>query len=130
MTTTQRWIRFAAVGVLGMALQLAIIGVLANRWNVDYLVATGVGVLAAIVHNFAWHRRWTWSDRRDSRGIVGTFAAFSAATGAVSLAGNLVVMRILVGGLHVPTIAANLAAIAVCAAANYIVADRRVFATG
>jgi putative flippase GtrA len=129
MTPRERWIRFATVGTLGVAIQLAAVGLLADRWHVGYLRATAIGVLAAIAHNFAWHRCWTWRDRPDSRGLVVTFFAFSAANGLVSLAGNLLVMRVLVGTLHTPAIAANLAAIATCAVVNYLVADRAVFST-
>ncbi len=30
-----------------------------------YLVATALAVEMAVLHNFFWHRRWTWADRRD-----------------------------------------------------------------
>lgn len=130
MMPRRRWIRFATVGTLGVAVQLGVVGLLADRWHVDYLWATGLGVFAAVAHNFAWHRCWTWSDRPDSRGVALTFLAFGAANGLVSLAGNLLVMRVLVGTLHAPAIAANMVAITTCAVVNYLVADRAVFQTG
>ena len=36
---------------------------LANVPGVHYLVATAIGVEAAILTNFLWHDRWTWRDR-------------------------------------------------------------------
>ena len=32
--------------------------------RLHYLVATAIAVEAAVLHNFCWHQRWTWRDRR------------------------------------------------------------------
>jgi len=127
VTGQTRWIRFATVGLVGIAVQVTVLGLLVDRWRVDYQWATAFGVLAAVAHNFLWHRRWTWRDRPESRSVVTTFITFAAGNGLVSLVGNLVVMRALVGWLHTPAVAANLAAIAICALANYVLADKAVF---
>lgn len=127
MTWRTRALRFATVGAIGVVVQLTTVALLADRWGVDYRPATVAGVLLAVAHNFAWHRRWTWRDRADARGIVATFAAFAGANGLVSIAGNVLVVQALVSTLHAPLIAANLVAIVACAIANYIVADRAVF---
>ena len=49
-----------------------------------------------MLHNFVWHERWTWADRRFG-GFAGpqTFARlvrFNVATGLISIVGNLVLM--------------------------------------
>jgi putative flippase GtrA len=138
--------RFSGVSALGVGVQISVIAMLASAWHVDYRAATLAGVAAAIVHNFLWHRRWTWGDRRgavaaprdDMRvrrattrvaptGPAATFARFVAANGVVSLGGNAAVMIVLVGGAHVPVVPANVAAIALCGIANFWLADRLVF---
>jgi putative flippase GtrA len=133
--------RFCGVGALGIGVQIAVITWLANAWHVDYRVATLAGVAAAIVHNFLWHRHWTWGDvraategrpytddgRRAAGGTAATFGRFVAANGVVSLGGNAAVMIVLVGGGHVPVVPANVAAIALCGIANFWLADRLVF---
>jgi hypothetical protein len=58
--------------------------------------ATAVAVAGAVIHNFAWHRRWTWRDRAHDR-VVTAFVRFALANGAVSLAGNIMAMALLVG---------------------------------
>jgi putative flippase GtrA len=68
MTSGLRWMRFSGVGALGMGVQIAVIAWLANAWHVDYRAATLAGVAAAIVHNFLWHRHWTWGDVRAATG--------------------------------------------------------------
>ncbi|HKM85512.1 MAG TPA: GtrA family protein [Terriglobales bacterium] len=52
---------------------------------------------------------------------------FNASNGAVSIAGNLVLMRLLVGELKVNYVASNLIAIVVCSLVNFLLGDRFVF---
>jgi putative flippase GtrA len=125
MTMWRRWLRFNGVGGLGIGVQLAVIAALAHFWRVDYRAATSAGVAAAIVHNFLWHRVWTWPDRHE-RGI-GAFARFVAANGVVSLGGNMLVTTALVSGAHLAVVPANVGAIALCALVNFWLADRAVF---
>jgi hypothetical protein len=62
-------------------------------WN--YLVSTAAAVEAAVLHNFAWHQRWTWRDRRPASAheTLGRLLRFHALNGAVSLAGNVRLRR-------------------------------------
>ena len=48
---------------------------------------------------------------------------FAGANGAVSLAGSLLLMPFLLGPAHLPLMSANLAAIAACGLANYVLGD-------
>ena len=121
----ERALKFTAVGALGVALQLGILQLLAAL-SVPYLFATGLAVASAVVHNFAWHRRWTWRDRPDDR-LLAAFARFALANGLVSLAGNVVAMALLVGLLDLPLVIANGIAIGACGIGNYYLADRLVF---
>lgn len=123
-----RWLRFNGVGAMGMGVQVGTIALLTGTCRADYRVATAAGVAAAVLHNYAWHRRWTWADREGAdRRPYATLARFAVTNGAVSLVGNLAVMTMLVGGAGVPPVPANLVAIAVCSLVNYWLADRIVF---
>jgi putative flippase GtrA len=126
MTRRGRFVAFNAVGTLGVAVQLGCFSLLTRVAHVPYLIATPVAVASAVVHNFAWHRWWTWRDREG--GLVSTFARFTLANGAVSLAGNLGVMATLVSGAHANPIAANGVAIVVCGLMNFWLGDAVVFA--
>jgi putative flippase GtrA len=122
-----RFARFNAVGVLGFAVQLVVLALLL-RGGVHYLAGTAIAVEAALLHNFAWHERWTWSDRPSTgRARALRLARFHALNGTVSLVGNLLMMAGLVGTLHMPPVAANAVAVAVCAMVNFLAADRIVF---
>lgn len=122
-----RFWRFNAVGVLGFAVQLGVLALLV-RGGVHYLPATAIAVEAAILHNFLWHERWTWADRSGGGGTrLGRLARFHAVNGSVSVAGNLLLMPLLVRACGLPVLAANTTAVLVCALVNFGGADRFVF---
>ena len=121
--------KFNFVGGLGIGVQLAALAVLRSLLKLDYLLATGLAVEIAVLHNFLWHERFTWADRPASRWLQSLLrlAKFNLSNGAVSLAGNLVLMRLLVGELKVNYVVANLVAIVVCSLVNFLLGDRFVF---
>ncbi len=82
-----------------------------------------------MIHNFLWHERFTWADRPATRPVQSLvrLAKFNASNGAVSIAGNLVMMRLLVGGLKFNYVASNMAAIVLCSLVNFLLGDRFVF---
>jgi putative flippase GtrA len=84
-----------------------------------------------VLHNFIWHERFTWVERCNA-GIGPTFERllrFNFATGVVSIGGNLLFMRLLVGGTHLRPMIANTISIAICSVVNFAVSDRWVFRT-
>ena len=82
-------------------MQLAALAILRSWLKLDYLLATGLAVEIAVIHNFLWHERFTWADRpaaRPFRSLV-RLVKFNVSNGAVSIGGNLLVMRLHVGEL-------------------------------
>jgi dolichol-phosphate mannosyltransferase len=115
------------VGVLGFAVQVGLLSLLVHA-GLHYLLATVLAVEAAILHNFAWHERWTWIDRPAAgRARIARLWRFHALNGVVSLAGNLLLMRALVGTAAMRPLAANLVAALACAVVNFLAAGRLVF---
>ncbi len=81
-----------------------------------------------MLHNFAWHCRYTWRDRPGSpRDTLFRFLRFHLGNGLISIAGNLVLMRLLAGGLGLHYLVANAIAIAVCSFANFAAGEWFVF---
>ena len=123
-------IKFGAVGALGFVLQSGALLVLTHTaYHISYLLATVAAVELAVLHNFVWHQRWTWRDRPSSSTgeTLGRLAKFNMANGAVSIAGNLFFMSILVGRLGLPITGANVLSVTGCAIFNFILADRIAF---
>ncbi len=126
-TTGVRWLKFNAVGGIGITVQLAALTILKSGLHVNYLIATGLAVETAVVHNFIWHERFTWKDRRTGR-VLTRLLKFNLTTGALSILGNLLLMGFLVGALHLNYLIANMITIAACSILNFLVSDRFVFA--
>jgi putative flippase GtrA len=127
--TLLRWVKFNVVGLIGIGVQLAALGLFRSWMKFDYLLATGLAVEIAVIHNFLWHEQFTWADRRSSGAAHSLFrlAKFNATNGAVSITGNLGLMWLLVGKMRVNYIAASLIGIAVCSLVNFLLGDRFVF---
>ena len=138
-----RWASFAGVGAIGLAVQLGALALLTAWAGLPAPIATAVAVELTVLHNFAWHERWTWRDRartmpgrwplrlarfHAASGLVSLAGQrFHAASGLVSLAGNVALTVALVEWLHVPVVAANACAVALLGLVNFVVADRYVF---
>ena len=120
-----RWLRFSAIGLLGVGVQLLVLTVL-THFGMNYLMATALAVETAILHNCVWHLRWTWVERTVPAHHV--VWRFHLANGAVSILANVLLMRVFAGWLGMPLIAANLLGIAITSALNFMLADRWVFA--
>lgn len=129
ITTFLRWLKFNLVGIIGAGVQMTILAACTYLAKLPYLLATVLAVECTIVHNFFWHERFTWRDRPSSSAIqrAQRLLRFNGTNGAISLVGNLLLMRLLVEQLHLPFLLANGAAILVCSALNFAVGDGFVF---
>jgi len=121
--------KFYAVGALGIGVQLATLSLFTGRLHFNYLLATLLAVELAVLHNFVWHERWTWKERTDhvSQNVIGRLLRFNLSTGALSIVGNVLFMRILVGIAHLHYFISSLLSIASCSLLNFFVSDRFVF---
>lgn len=124
-----RWCKFNLVGGIGIVVQLATLFLLKTLLNFNYLFATAIAVEAAVVHNFVWHEQFTWADRVQPswRGSLPRLVRFNLTAGAVSLFGNLALMKVMVGLGGMNYLIANGIAIGLCALANFLVSDEWVF---
>jgi putative flippase GtrA len=126
---TLRWLKFNAVGGLGIGVQLAVLLGLKSGFHLGYLLATALAVEAAVLHNFLWHERYTWADRVQPswRKSLPRLLRFNLTTGGVSIAGNLALMKVMVGLGHVNYLVANAVAIALCSLVNFLLSEEWVF---
>lgn len=126
-----RWTAFNLVGAAGIAVQLATLAALVRLLHVPVLAATAIAVETAVLHNFAWHQRWTWKDRpvQSVRDTLSRLARFHALNGGVSLGGNLLLVWLLTRAFHIDPVAASAVAIACCALVNFAASEWLVFRT-
>ena len=129
-----RWCKFNFVGGIGIGVQFAALFLLKSVLHFNYLFATVIAVEAAVVHNFVWHEQFTWVDRMQSdsaeprwRRSLPRLMRFNLTNGAVSILGNLALMKVMVGQSHMNYLLANAIAITVCSVGNFLVSDEWVF---
>ena len=130
VSTGRRLLRFNSVGAIGAVIQFSALWFFVSALKINYLVATCLAVETAILHNFVWHVNWTWGDRKSrstALQLVGRLIRFHLGNGLVSLISNLLLMRLLVGTLHLPVVPANLLSVLATAAANYLIGEFFVF---
>lgn len=128
MNALIRWGKFNLVGIFGAGMQLAALAALNPLAGGHYLLATAAALELTLMHNFIWHLHYTWHDRRFRSGRSSQFLRFHLSNGLVSFAGNLILMRLLVGAAHLPVLVANCIAIVACSLVNFFLGDRWVFA--
>jgi putative flippase GtrA len=120
-----RWLKFNAVGAIGIGLQLGVLATLTGL-GTNYLLATALAVEAAVLHNFFWHERFTWADRPKCACFSG-LTKFNLTSGGLSILGNIVAMKLLVEIAGIEYLLANVISIAACSVLNFLVADRMIF---
>lgn len=125
----RHWLKFNAVGIIGIGVQLLALTFLASGLKVNYLVSTFLAVETAVLHNFVWHERWTWVERtrQTASGLIGRLIRFHLTNGLISIGGNLLLMWVFVSRLHMHYFLANLIAIGSCSVVNFFASDRLVF---
>jgi putative flippase GtrA len=137
-STLVRWCKFNLVGGIGIFVQFAALFFLRSVMHFHYLAATAIAVEAAVVHNFVWHEQFTWVDRtkagrlKSDRGeswrrSLPRLLRFNLSNGAVSILGNLALMKVMVGQGHMNYLLANAIAITLCSLANFLVSETWVF---
>jgi len=133
-STLLRWCKFNFVGGIGIGVQFAALFLVKSILHFNYLAATVIAVEAAVVHNFVWHEQFTWVDRTRVEGLQPSWrrslprlVRFNLTNGAVSIIGNLALMRVMVGQGHMNYLLANGIAIILCSVANFLVSEMWVF---
>src|SRR5260370_41730144 len=121
-----RWLKFNAVGTMGMVVQFACFGLLFSGLHLNYMVATALAVEAAVLHNFAWHERFTWKERPAEKHAVGLLR-FHTGNGVGSILGNVALMRALAGGMRLNHYLATGISIALCSVLNFAASEWFVF---
>src|SRR5262245_40995795 len=124
-----RWLKFNAVGAIGVIVQLLALTLLVRVLRLPIVAATGLAVETAIIHNFVWHRGWTWADRKRCGACgrvveaLGALMRFNLTAGLGSLLGNMLLLPMLVGAAGVGLFKADLMTIATCTCVHFMLTD-------
>ena len=125
----RKWLRFNAIGTMGVGVQLLLLFLLTKLFHIHYMIATLFAVECAIIHNFFWHQQWTWKENATQTRMdaLRRFLKFNTSSGTVSLVGNVGVTAALMQMVHLPLMLCNILAIGACNIANFLFANNFVF---
>lgn len=128
-TFIQRWVKFHMVGLMGMGVHLSMLSLFSKGFGLEPSIATALAVEMAVLHNFAWHERFTWRDRCCVHwmDVAGRLLRFNLTTGMISLLGTTAIVRFLVSTYHLHVLIANVIAIPCCSMLNFLASDLLVF---
>lgn len=127
MSPIVRWCKFNLVGFIGVPVQLAALALFNRCMSAHPLCATFAAVQIALLHNFAWHRRFTWRERRHNSTLMAQLLRFQLSNGLVSMVGNLTLVRVLSLGAGLPLLASNGLAILCCSTVNFCLGNSWAF---
>jgi len=126
-----RWARitrgsqFGLVGLLGLAVNQAVLWLLVSTLGIYYLIAAVVASQASTAVSFAINETWVFRSQtvaRDLRSVLGRFLVFDALN-VVSLLLRLPVLYVLTSMAHVNYLLSNMIAIAIFMLVRFVVAD-------
>jgi putative flippase GtrA len=131
-----RFIRFGTVGFSGTLVNLAMLylgqeylyaGITDGGRRLDLSLATAI--VLATLNNFTWNRLWTWRDRRErlAKPVPVQLLQYFAASWLASTLQFAITKGL---ALYLHYLAANLTAILMAAALNYLVNDAWTFGLG
>jgi putative flippase GtrA len=124
VSALMRWCTFNAVGAAGLALQLGLVVLFTRLCGGRYLLASAAALELTLLHNFTWHLRYTWRDRKQPGRTTRRLLRFHLSNGLVSAAGSLLLLPVLVRWLGMAVVPANAAAVLCCSVVNFGLADR------
>jgi len=123
-----RWVKFNLVGAVGMGVQLGLLALLNRSFPGHYMLASVAALEVTLLHNFVFHLNYTWRDRLCGPTRLVQLLRFHLSNGLVSMAGNLLLMRVLVHEARLPVLAGNAVAILCCSVLNFRLGDAWAFA--
>jgi putative flippase GtrA len=87
-----RFLKFAAVGALGMVVDLVVLWFMYRRLGLPLLAANAISFTTAVLSNFSWNRLWTFPESRQ-RPLVPQLAQF-ALVNVIGLGINTLVLKV------------------------------------
>jgi dolichol-phosphate mannosyltransferase len=117
-----RFVEFGLVGASGIAVNTAVLALLTEAVGLHYMVSAIVSTQVATVWNFVLTDRWVFKTRRVGASWLARLSAFSFMNNvALALGGPL--LFLLVSGLGVQYLLANVVSLLALAIARFVAAD-------
>ena len=125
-----RWFKFQAVGAAGICVQIGSLLLLRGCLGLSVMLATAAAVEISILHNFCWHRHWTWAlpgDGGDRKPVLRQLCEYNLTYSLVSLSTNVAFTQLFIEAVRVHYLVANLMAIATVGVVNFLTGELLIF---
>ena len=119
--------RFAAVGVSGLIINLALLWASVTIGHVNYVVGAIVATQGSTTWNFLLLDRWVFPERRERSGRL-RYLAFSGVNNLTLLL-RVPMLAALVSVLHIHYLLSNLVTLIVLFVSRFVVSDRLIWKT-
>jgi len=119
--------RFAAVGVSGLVVNLALLWAAVTMGHINYVVGAVVATQGSTTWNFLLLDRWVFPERRERSGRL-RYLAFSGVNNLTLLL-RVPMLAALVSVLHVHYLLSNLITLVVLFVSRFMVSDRLIWKT-
>ncbi|MDE1156238.1 MAG: GtrA family protein [Acidobacteriaceae bacterium] len=126
MRPSVRITRFLAVGLLGFSLQIVLLEILHRYLHWNDLLATAIALEATLLHNFYWHRRFTW---KSNGPLPVQLYRFHLTNGLFAFTANLLLISWWTRLFHMPIVLATTLSAMLCSSANFAFCQLWTFAT-
>lgn len=127
MRESKRIFRFALIGTLNALIIAAVIWLMMDKLDIDYMLSNVTAYVVAQTHNFIWCKNWIFPlDKEKKSSTWGQVLLFSIAFGMAYLAQFLFVV-ILVEGLNCDEYLAQFLGLFVYGGVNFIMNKKITF---
>ena len=117
-----RFLKFAVVGISGVVVNMAMLYILTEYFQILYIISSIIAIEISIVSNFFLNDLWTWRDRA-KKAFFERFTQYHVTVGLTAILANWLILLILTEFFNVYYMISNLIGIAVGTFANFIVND-------
>lgn len=106
-----RGTKFNLVGWMGMLVNSGCLYLFKGILGIPLIPASMMAIEIAIIHNFIWHRYWTWKDRNgnSNQSFLRQLLTYNLITGLVDLLVNVSVLWLLTTAFGVYYLISNIA---------------------
>jgi len=117
-----RLLKFAVVGISGVAVNMGVLYLLTEFYHILYIISSIIAIEISIISNFFLNDLWTWRDRA-KKPFRERFVQYHISVGLTAILANWLILLILTEFFHIYYMISNLIGIAVGTFANYILND-------
>jgi dolichol-phosphate mannosyltransferase len=119
---TPRILKFSVVGVSGVLVNMGMLYILTEYFDILYFISSFLAIELSIISNFILNDIWTWGDRQKKK-FLHRIIQYHISVGLTAIFANWLILLLLTEVFGVYYLISNLVGISVGMFSNYILND-------